>query len=52
MLLVGGGGPLGVSLQCLIERSGMVALNNDWTSNNLKSQVSSNECVNSFFFIC
>lgn len=35
--------PLGVTLQCLIERSGMVALKSNWTSSNLKTQVSS--CV-------
>lgn len=41
VLLVDGddGGPLGVTLQCLIERSGMVALKSNWTSSNLKSQV-------------
>lgn len=39
VLLVGEGGPLGVTLQCLIERSGMVALKSHWTSKNLKSQV-------------
>lgn len=40
VLLVDGddGGPLGVTLQCLIERSGMVALKSNWTSSNLKSQ--------------
>ncbi|KAK5903500.1 hypothetical protein CgunFtcFv8_007277 [Champsocephalus gunnari] len=39
VLLVGGEGPLGVSLQCLIERSGMVVLKSHWSSNNLQRQV-------------
>lgn len=33
-------GTLGVTLQCLIERSGMIALKSNWTSSNLKTQVS------------
>lgn len=44
VLLVGEGGPLGVTLQCLIERSGMVALKSHWTSKNLKSQVGFDVC--------
>uniref|UniRef100_A0A8C9YGD5 formate--tetrahydrofolate ligase n=1 Tax=Sander lucioperca TaxID=283035 RepID=A0A8C9YGD5_SANLU len=39
VLLVGGEGPLGVSLQCLIERSGMVALKGNWSSKSLQRQV-------------
>lgn len=39
VLLVGGEGALGVALQCLIERSGMVALKSHWHSKNLQKQV-------------
>lgn len=42
VLLVDGDnrGPLGVTLQCLIERSGMVCLKSNWTSGGLKNLVS------------
>uniref|UniRef100_A0A671WK36 formate--tetrahydrofolate ligase n=1 Tax=Sparus aurata TaxID=8175 RepID=A0A671WK36_SPAAU len=39
VLLVGEDGPLGVALQCLIERSGMVALKSQWRSKSLQTQV-------------
>uniref|UniRef100_A0AAQ5ZVT0 Monofunctional C1-tetrahydrofolate synthase, mitochondrial n=1 Tax=Amphiprion ocellaris TaxID=80972 RepID=A0AAQ5ZVT0_AMPOC len=39
VLLVGGEGPLCLALQCLIERSGMVALKSHWNSNVLQRQV-------------
>uniref|UniRef100_A0AAQ5XKK5 formate--tetrahydrofolate ligase n=1 Tax=Amphiprion ocellaris TaxID=80972 RepID=A0AAQ5XKK5_AMPOC len=38
VLLVGGEGPLCLALQCLIERSGMVALKSHWNSNVLQRQ--------------
>lgn len=44
VFLAGGEGPLGVALQCLIERNGMVAFKSHWSSNSLQRQV----CV--FFF--
>lgn len=50
VLLVGEGGPLGVTLQCLIERSGMVALKSHWTSKNLKSQVGFDVCLIFIFY--
>lgn len=40
VLLVGEDGPLGVALQCLIERSGMVTLKSQWRSKSLQTQVS------------
>ncbi|XP_031178011.1 monofunctional C1-tetrahydrofolate synthase, mitochondrial isoform X1 [Sander lucioperca] len=45
VLLVGGEGPLGVSLQCLIERSGMVALKGNWSSKSLQRQVMQADAV-------
>ncbi|XP_070843360.1 monofunctional C1-tetrahydrofolate synthase, mitochondrial [Chaetodon trifascialis] len=45
VLLVGGEGPIGVALQCLIERSGMVALKSHWTSNSLQKQVMQADAV-------
>uniref|UniRef100_A0A3P8TFL9 formate--tetrahydrofolate ligase n=1 Tax=Amphiprion percula TaxID=161767 RepID=A0A3P8TFL9_AMPPE len=39
VLLVGGEGPLCLALQCLTERSGMVALKSHWNSNVLQRQV-------------
>uniref|UniRef100_A0AAQ4PSW7 formate--tetrahydrofolate ligase n=1 Tax=Gasterosteus aculeatus aculeatus TaxID=481459 RepID=A0AAQ4PSW7_GASAC len=39
VLMVGGEGPFGVALQCLIERSGMVAFKSHCSSKNLQSQV-------------
>ncbi|XP_047429789.1 monofunctional C1-tetrahydrofolate synthase, mitochondrial [Mugil cephalus] len=39
VLLVGGEGPLQLALQCLIERSGMVALRSRWDSQDLQTQV-------------
>uniref|UniRef100_A0A8C2ZS97 formate--tetrahydrofolate ligase n=1 Tax=Cyclopterus lumpus TaxID=8103 RepID=A0A8C2ZS97_CYCLU len=38
VLLIGGEGPFGVALQCLMERSGLVALKNQWSSKSLQSQ--------------
>uniref|UniRef100_A0A3Q3X703 formate--tetrahydrofolate ligase n=1 Tax=Mola mola TaxID=94237 RepID=A0A3Q3X703_MOLML len=38
IVLLVGGGPLGLTLQCLIERSGMVALKSHWPTDILKSQ--------------
>ncbi|XP_034755994.1 monofunctional C1-tetrahydrofolate synthase, mitochondrial isoform X1 [Etheostoma cragini] len=45
VLLIGGEGPLGLSLQCLIERSGMVALKGHWSSKNLQRQVMQADAV-------
>ncbi|XP_075940392.1 monofunctional C1-tetrahydrofolate synthase, mitochondrial [Anarhichas minor] len=45
VLLVGGEGPFGVALQCLIERSGLVALKNRWSSKSLQSQVMQADAV-------
>ncbi|XP_070781573.1 monofunctional C1-tetrahydrofolate synthase, mitochondrial [Enoplosus armatus] len=45
VLLVGGEGPLGVALQCLIERSGMVALKSHWSSKSLQRQVMQADAV-------
>ncbi|XP_035535057.1 monofunctional C1-tetrahydrofolate synthase, mitochondrial [Morone saxatilis] len=39
VLLVGGEGSLGVALQCLIERSGMVVFKSHWSSKSLQRQV-------------
>uniref|UniRef100_A0A667YAA9 Monofunctional C1-tetrahydrofolate synthase, mitochondrial n=1 Tax=Myripristis murdjan TaxID=586833 RepID=A0A667YAA9_9TELE len=45
VLLVGGEGPLGVALQCLIERSGMVALKSHGSSEVLQRQVMQADAV-------
>ncbi|XP_029281541.1 monofunctional C1-tetrahydrofolate synthase, mitochondrial isoform X2 [Cottoperca gobio] len=45
VLLVGGEGPLGLSLQCLIERSGMVVLKSHWSSKSLQRQVMQADAV-------
>ncbi|TDH00452.1 hypothetical protein EPR50_G00188640 [Perca flavescens] len=45
VLLVGGEGPLAVSLQCLIERSGMVALKGQWSSKSLRRQAMQADAV-------
>uniref|UniRef100_UPI0037E87491 monofunctional C1-tetrahydrofolate synthase, mitochondrial n=1 Tax=Semicossyphus pulcher TaxID=241346 RepID=UPI0037E87491 len=45
VLLVGDEGPLGVALQCLIERSGMVALKSHWSSKSLQRQVMQADAV-------
>uniref|UniRef100_A0A671WMP1 formate--tetrahydrofolate ligase n=1 Tax=Sparus aurata TaxID=8175 RepID=A0A671WMP1_SPAAU len=45
VLLVGEDGPLGVALQCLIERSGMVALKSQWRSKSLQTQVMQADAV-------
>ncbi|XP_074471605.1 monofunctional C1-tetrahydrofolate synthase, mitochondrial [Sebastes fasciatus] len=45
VLLVGGEGPLGVALQCLIERSGMVALKSHWCSKSLQRRVMQADAV-------
>ncbi|XP_059212785.1 monofunctional C1-tetrahydrofolate synthase, mitochondrial [Centropristis striata] len=45
VLLVGGEGSLEVSLQCLVERSGMVALKSHWSSKNLQRQVMQADAV-------
>ncbi|TWW68823.1 Monofunctional C1-tetrahydrofolate synthase, mitochondrial [Takifugu flavidus] len=39
VLVLGGHGTLEVTLRCLIERNGMVAITSHWTSKNLKSEV-------------
>ncbi|XP_041661972.1 monofunctional C1-tetrahydrofolate synthase, mitochondrial [Cheilinus undulatus] len=44
-LLVGEEEPLGVALQCLIERSGMVALKSSWSSKSLQRQVMQADAV-------
>ncbi|XP_070705308.1 monofunctional C1-tetrahydrofolate synthase, mitochondrial [Pempheris klunzingeri] len=45
VLLVGGEGPLGVALQCLIERNGMVVLKSHWSSKSLQRQVMQADAV-------
>ncbi|XP_022623733.1 monofunctional C1-tetrahydrofolate synthase, mitochondrial [Seriola dumerili] len=45
VLLVGGEGPLGLALQCLIERSGMVALKSNWNPKSLQRQVMQADAV-------
>ncbi|KAM8832737.1 monofunctional C1-tetrahydrofolate synthase, mitochondrial [Spinachia spinachia] len=45
VLMVGGEGPFGVALQCLIERSGMVVSKSHWSSKNLQSQVMQADAV-------
>ncbi|XP_034382908.1 monofunctional C1-tetrahydrofolate synthase, mitochondrial isoform X1 [Cyclopterus lumpus] len=45
VLLIGGEGPFGVALQCLMERSGLVALKNQWSSKSLQSQVMQADAV-------
>ncbi|XP_056284712.1 monofunctional C1-tetrahydrofolate synthase, mitochondrial isoform X1 [Pseudoliparis swirei] len=45
VLLVGGEGPFVVALQCLIERSGLVALKSHWSSKSLQSQVMQADAV-------
>ncbi|XP_068610252.1 monofunctional C1-tetrahydrofolate synthase, mitochondrial [Brachionichthys hirsutus] len=45
VLLVGGGGPFGVVLQCLIERSGMVALKSHGAPDRLKDQAMAADAV-------
>lgn len=39
VLLVGGEGPLGLALQCLIERSGVIVVKNNWSPKSLQKQV-------------
>ncbi|XP_019114551.2 monofunctional C1-tetrahydrofolate synthase, mitochondrial [Larimichthys crocea] len=45
VFLAGGEGPLGVALQCLIERNGMVAFKSHWSSNSLQRQVMQADAV-------
>ncbi|XP_050927817.1 LOW QUALITY PROTEIN: monofunctional C1-tetrahydrofolate synthase, mitochondrial [Lates calcarifer] len=45
VLLVGGEGPLGLALQCLIERRGMAALKSNWSSESLQRQVMQADAV-------
>ncbi|KAM8726116.1 monofunctional C1-tetrahydrofolate synthase, mitochondrial [Acanthopagrus schlegelii] len=45
VLLVGEDTPLGVAVQCLIERSGMVALRSHWRSKSLQTQVMQADAV-------
>ncbi|XP_040920745.1 monofunctional C1-tetrahydrofolate synthase, mitochondrial isoform X2 [Toxotes jaculatrix] len=45
VLLVGGEGPLGPALQCLIERNGMAALKSNWSSKSLQRQVMQADAV-------
>eukprot|EP00064_Thunnus_orientalis_P016613 superscaffoldBa00003332_g16680 len=45
VLMIGAEGPLGVALQFLIERSGMVALKSHWSLKNLQSQVMQADAV-------
>lgn len=45
VLLVGGEEPLVVSLQCLIERNGMVALKSHWSSKSLQRQMMQADAV-------
>ncbi|XP_037606081.1 monofunctional C1-tetrahydrofolate synthase, mitochondrial [Sebastes umbrosus] len=45
VLLVGGEGPLGVALQCLIERSGMIVLKSQWCSKSLQRQMMQADAV-------
>ncbi|KAI3364277.1 hypothetical protein L3Q82_011083 [Scortum barcoo] len=45
VLLVGGEGPLRVALQCLIERSGAIALKSHWSSKSLQRQMMQADAV-------
>ncbi|XP_034555337.1 monofunctional C1-tetrahydrofolate synthase, mitochondrial isoform X1 [Notolabrus celidotus] len=45
VLLVGEEGPLGVALQCLIERSGMEVIKSQWSSKSLQRQVMQADAV-------
>ncbi|TKS76123.1 Monofunctional C1-tetrahydrofolate synthase, mitochondrial [Collichthys lucidus] len=45
VFLAGGEGPLGVALQCLIERNRMVAFKSHWSSNSLQRQVMQADAV-------
>uniref|UniRef100_A0A7N8YGX7 formate--tetrahydrofolate ligase n=1 Tax=Mastacembelus armatus TaxID=205130 RepID=A0A7N8YGX7_9TELE len=45
ILLVGGEGSFGLTLQCLIEKNGMVALKSNWNSKSLQRQVCLCLCV-------
>ncbi|KAM4633069.1 monofunctional C1-tetrahydrofolate synthase, mitochondrial [Polymixia lowei] len=45
VLLVGGEGPLGLTLQCLMQRSGMVALNSHRSSERFQKQVMQADAV-------
>ncbi|KAM3603476.1 uncharacterized protein V6R79_023162 [Siganus canaliculatus] len=45
VLLVGGEEPFGITLQCLIERSGMAALKSNWSSKDLQKQVMQADAV-------
>ncbi|KAM7367858.1 hypothetical protein PAMP_014127 [Pampus punctatissimus] len=45
VLIIGAEGPLGVALQCMIERSGMVALKSHSSSKNLQRQVMQADAV-------
>nr|XP_046229315.1 monofunctional C1-tetrahydrofolate synthase, mitochondrial [Scatophagus argus]XP_046229316.1 monofunctional C1-tetrahydrofolate synthase, mitochondrial [Scatophagus argus] len=45
VVLVGGEEPLGVALQCLIERSGMVAFKSHWSSKSLQKQLMQADAV-------
>lgn len=50
VLLVGGEGPLRLTLQCLIEKGGTVADTSHWNSKSLQKQVCVN-CIKSFLII-
>uniref|UniRef100_A0A8C2ZTN1 formate--tetrahydrofolate ligase n=1 Tax=Cyclopterus lumpus TaxID=8103 RepID=A0A8C2ZTN1_CYCLU len=52
VLLIGGEGPFGVALQCLMERSGLVALKNQWSSKSLQSQVCACDSTYFTYFLC
>uniref|UniRef100_A0AAY4AYW5 formate--tetrahydrofolate ligase n=1 Tax=Denticeps clupeoides TaxID=299321 RepID=A0AAY4AYW5_9TELE len=39
VLMIGWEGPLGVALQCLMQKNGMLVLNSQWSSANLQNQV-------------
>uniref|UniRef100_A0A673ZDI0 formate--tetrahydrofolate ligase n=1 Tax=Salmo trutta TaxID=8032 RepID=A0A673ZDI0_SALTR len=45
VLVVGGEGPLGVALQCLMQRGGMVVLNSRRSSEGLQKQVCPHRCM-------
>ncbi|XP_034018166.1 monofunctional C1-tetrahydrofolate synthase, mitochondrial [Thalassophryne amazonica] len=45
VLLVGDEGPVGVALQCMMERSGMVTVKSSWSSTNLQRQLKQADAV-------
>lgn len=50
MLVLGSHGTLEVTLRCLIERNGMVAITSHWISKNLKSEVCFSTVILNIYF--